>query len=242
MIALLDTDIFCYRCAAASENDPVEIAIIRLDEMINRVLYELNTQDYKCFLGGKDNYRYDIYPEYKGNRKGKPKPIWLEACREHLIKNHNATIVNGMETDDRLGIEQCQEDLESIIVSIDKDLLQIPGHHYNFVTQQRIFVSPLDALRNYYEQLLCGDGADNIPGFDGMVRGQKPKFVQRLLEPIKGMTEEYEMYQYVHSVYKDHGMEDTLVRNGRLLWIKRKENEELWSPPESTQNQATNEA
>jgi 5'-3' exonuclease len=46
----------------------------------------------------------------------------------------------------------------------DKDLLQIPGHHYNFFKNVGKEVTVKEAVYSLYNQVLCGDSADNIPG------------------------------------------------------------------------------
>jgi 5'-3' exonuclease len=53
-------------------------------------------------------------------------------------------------------------------VSIDKDLLQVPGMHYNWVRDEKILVTPEVGLRKLYQQVLTGDGTDNIPGIYGI--------------------------------------------------------------------------
>jgi 5'-3' exonuclease len=120
-LALVDADIVCFRCAASSEHDPQDIAEIRVNEMMQKILHDTNAKTYKAFLTGKNNFRYDIYPEYKANRKGKPRPIHLQACRDLLVTQWNAEITDGYEADDALGIEQTKANLDSVICSIDKE-------------------------------------------------------------------------------------------------------------------------
>lgn len=201
--------------------------------MIERICIATNSQDIECYIGGSDNFRYKIYPEYKGNRT-KEKPHYLEACRELLVTQYKATIVNGFETDDALGIAQTKYDGNSRIVSLDKDLLQCPGWHFNWVTGVHKLVSPLDGLRTFYKQLILGDKTDNIPGYDGKLRGECPKFIQKLQEPIDEMTEEIDMYNYVFSVYfnwqGNDDIESIIKRNANLLYIL-KEEDKFWTKP-----------
>ena len=240
-IALLDADIIAYRVGFTTQDVPVEIAEIRTDELIRRIVHETEAKDFKCFLSGEDNFRYKIYPEYKGNRLDKPKPIHLQAIREHIVRYHNGKVVSGYEADDELSIEQHVCNDRSIICSIDKDLLQVPGWHFNFVTGITRFISPFEGLRKFYGQLIAGDGADNIPSYDGKVRHQVPKFIERLIEPLNGMTEEGEMYEYCRQVYLDDSIKDTWVvemelhRNAKLLHLLRKEGDE-WLPPGQKQD------
>ena len=52
--ALIDADIVAYRCSAASENEPVEVALVRTDELIRRILLETKSDTYKTYLTGSD--------------------------------------------------------------------------------------------------------------------------------------------------------------------------------------------
>jgi 5'-3' exonuclease len=240
VVNLIDADIVAYRAASSCEPtkakphlEPPEVALWRLKDMIGRICIATNSQDIECYLGGSDNFRYKIYPEYKGNRT-KEKPHYLEACRELLVTQYKATIVNGYETDDALGIAQTKYDGNSRIVSLDKDLLQCPGWHFNWVTGVSRLVSPLEGLRTFYKQIILGDRTDNIPGFDGKLRGECPKFIAKLQEPIDEMTEEIDMYNHVFSVYFDwqgnDDIETIIKRNAQLLFIL-KEEDVYWKPP-----------
>lgn len=243
MLNLVDADLVAYRSAASCEPtkakpylEPPEVAIWRMHDMIERICIATNTSDCEFYLGGSDNFRYKIYPEYKGNRT-KERPTYLESCRELLVTQYKATIVNGMETDDMLGIRQTQLDGASRICSLDKDLLQIPGQHFNWVNQEFKLVSPLDGLKTFYKQLILGDKTDNIPGYDGALRGSCPKFIQKLQEPIDDMVDEADMYWYVKDCYdnehNDYSAElaiQIMNRNAQLLYILKRE-EEFWQPP-----------
>lgn len=242
-VALVDGDIIGYRCSASCEptkikefTEPLDVAIQRADDLMNRILYETNAQSYKVYIGGSENFRKEIYPEYKANRKDVKKPIHLQLVREHLFTTWKAKIADGIEADDELGIEQSAMGTDSIICSIDKDLLQIPGYHYNFVKGIETFVSPYDGLRALYKQIITGDGSDNIPAFDGAYRGSTPQFVQRILAPIDNLSDEIEMYDYVLSVYDNHyndpsiDVRDVVHRNAKLVYILRQEGK-YWQPP-----------
>lgn len=229
----LRADIVAYRCAAASENDPVDVAIYRTDEMMRRILHDTNALEYKAFLTGDNNFRYTIYPEYKANRKGKPKPKHLADVQEYLITQWNAKVTDGNEADDELGIEQTcannSETSQSVICSIDKDLLQIPGKHYNFVKQEFLTISPMEGLRRFYGQLITGDGSDNIPGYDGKIRHSIPKFMDQLLLGLEDFSSPWDLYSYVLSHYGSSAL-STLHINAKCLYIQRKEND-YWEPP-----------
>lgn len=229
MIALLDGDIVAYRVAAASEDTDEEICILRCDKLVEDILYATSATDYKVFISGKDNFRKVLYPEYKANRKDKPLPKHLNLCKTYLIEHHNAIRAHGCEADDLLGINQTED---TVICSIDKDLLQVPGTHYNFVKSVFSEQTWLGGLRNFYQQLLQGDRSDNIPGVAGI--GEKK--AQRYLE---GCETEQEMYETCLSHYPD--AKDKMWIYGKLLWIWRKEND-IWNPEELEKQWADEEA
>jgi hypothetical protein len=217
--ALIDSDIVAYRCAAATENDTEDIARWQTSEMMRRILHETNAMRYKCFISGSDNFRYAVYPEYKANRKDMPKPKHLQVVREHLVTEWQAVIADGVEADDLMGIAQCSEhDGDTVICTIDKDLLMIPGRHYNFVKQEFRHVSPLEGIRHLYLQAILGDRADNIFGFDGKARSKVPKFLQDNVDVIETLTDESDMFDYVRDMYND---DVRYLTNLSCLWIQR---------------------
>lgn len=231
-LALIDADIVAYRCAATCNGLPQEIAEVRTDELMRRILHETNATDYQAWLTGSNNFRYTIYPEYKANRKDVPRPEHLQACREFLVTNWKARVTDGNEADDELGIEQSAQGMETVICSIDKDLLQVPGYHYNFVRGIESFVSPLEGLRSFYKSLITGDATDNIPAFDGKFRTSLPKKVEKLLTPLDDMTDEVDMFLYCLSLWcKEDDQEADMHRYAKCLWIQRKEND-LWQSPQ----------
>lgn len=239
MIVLIDGDLITYPVAATCELEGAkEVAEHRCNDAIERLLYELSSDDYELYIrGDRRNHRHDIYPEYKANRT-KPAPKWLEHCREYLVREWGAQLAEGMETDDRLGIQQTKYQHDSIIASFDKDLLQIPGYHYNFKNGRKTFVSPFDGLRTFYKQIIAGDGADNVPSYDGKIRNSIPKFIEKLQKPIDEMTEELDMWKYVQEVYSLANPENDLEphldlqRNARCLYILREE-DKYWEEPKN---------
>lgn len=86
-IALVDADFLVYRIGFSTEDEPVGIAKARLTEWLENFIYiNLKADEYKAWITGKSNYRYDIAKTvpYKGNRKDVQRPKHYEALREHL--------------------------------------------------------------------------------------------------------------------------------------------------------------
>lgn len=241
MQALIDFDIVAYSMAASAENDPVEVAYMRIDQMIHSILDTTGANTYRGFLSGGSNFRHEIYPEYKANRKDMVDPRWRNACKEYLVREWAAEVTDGYEADDALGINQAKclypqpgED-STIICTIDKDLDMIPGMHYSWpivrkgsiVREGKIYeVSEREGLISFYKSLLVGDRTDNIFGVDGIGKVKAAQMIDNL------ETEE-EMFERVAELYQ--GDMDRLLVNGKCLYIMREENKQ-WDFPSVNQS------
>jgi DNA polymerase-1 len=213
MIALIDGDIVAYRVACTlQEDDAADFAYARTEDLVDQIIVNSEADSFRIFLTGKDNFRYTIYPEYKAHRP-KEKPHWLQPIREYLMANFNAEVINGQEADDALGINQTGD---TIICSIDKDLLQIPGRHYNFVKDEFTEVDEFQGIHHFYMQCLMGDRSDNIKGIPKV----GPKNAEKILA---GKLTEKELFDAVRDAY---GNDDEFIMNARVLWIRRNENED----------------
>jgi 5'-3' exonuclease len=170
MRLLLDGDLVAYRCAASiqatktKEEEPNELAIQRADELVYRILETAQASEYVIYLSGEVNFRKLLDPTYKANRT-QPRPRMLDPCREFLTKEWGALVCSEYEADDGIGIGYRDGD---IIATIDKDLLQIPAEHYNFVKDTFQTVDEDEADFNFWMQMLVGDTSDNVRGVDGI--------------------------------------------------------------------------
>ena len=227
---LIDGDPFAYRASFSCADEELEAAIEKVDDLLdqslNAVLWEPEEEDYQVFLTGKGNFRYDIAVtyEYKGNRKNTEKPEHLQGVRQHMIDNWDAIVSEGEEADDLIGIWATSRGNDAIVVSIDKDMLQIPCNHYNPNKNSFKTVTELEGLRFFYSQILTGDSADNIVGLYGV----GPVKAKTMLEDCE--TEE-DMYEVCLRAYS--GDEDRVVENARLLWLRRHK-DQLWEQPKCT--------
>lgn len=223
MKALVDADILVYRFGFASEGDPAEFALARLSEFLDNLQAMDGIDEVWGYLTGSNNFRNEIAKTapYKGNRV-MAKPYHYQLLREYMERAWGFEVIDGMEADDAIGIEAYRnEPEETIIVSIDKDLNMIRGHHYNFVKEEKYFVTEEEAIRNFYLQILTGDKIDNIIGLDGIGPVKSKKL-------LKDCTTELEMYEAVLKAYD--GDEARVLENARLLWILREE-KQVWQPP-----------
>lgn len=245
MKALIDADIVVHRIGYTTEQEDAGIAVWRCKEMLSDCINVVNADSYQLWFSDtlENNFRLQIYPEYKANRI-QPKPKHYDRLKEYMVKEWDARIAHNMEADDALGIAQegrpeweagATGEYKTIICSIDKDLLQVPGLHYNFVKKEFQEVTPFEGIRYFYTQVLTGDSTDNIKG---CIKIGPVKATQALL----GKGTEAELYTKVvqlyldqHKVHKPEMSEDEvidyLLMTARVLKIKQEEEEGLWCPP-----------
>lgn len=209
MKAYLDLDTVAYRCAASCEptktkheREDLATAIRRADELVFRILADCETDEYEGFLSGSDNFRKLLYPAYKANRDNIRRPEHLQPVREFLVSEWGAKVSTGYEADDAIGIAYRND---GIIVSVDKDFLQIPGRHYNPVTLERKVLSDVQADFNFWCAMLIGDRADNVPGVPGIGAVKAPRILCSVpRDSLKARVFEiYEQYDLdFHMTYK----------------------------------------
>lgn len=217
--ALIDGDIVLYRSAASCEptktkpiREPLDVAIQRCDELLYRILEQTGSDQYKIFISGSENFRKTIDPTYKANRPLE-KPEHFHGVRNFLISEWGAEITGGYEADDAIGIaSQTLED--TVICSIDKDFLQLPGKHFNFVKNEFLDVSYEEAEFNFWCQMLIGDTSDNVVGIEGIGKKKAPR-------RLEGLTPD-EMFDVVLRLYGD---KERFYKNKTLLHLLRSEDE-----------------
>ena len=167
---LIDGDIVAYRSAFATQDlfpkDAEEKAEILLDYILEETLEFPTPDQYEIYLTGSGNFRHQIAKsyEYKGNRKSAEKPIHLYHIRQYMVDKFDAIVSEGEEADDLIAIEATRFGPDTVVASIDKDMLQIPCHHFNFGKNEWKTVDEWSGLQFFYNQILTGDRADNIVG------------------------------------------------------------------------------
>jgi hypothetical protein len=200
-IGLIDADCVAYWAAAGCDEMVVDAAYKKVRDRMIMITDQIQTDEIRCYLTGKNNFRNKIatYQMYKGNRydkdgnRIKPQPKWLPQAREYILANYNSTLCDGYEADDALAMAQVKcnasQGWESIISSIDKDLLIIPGWHHDMNSGYVQHVTELgqleidikkkvrgNGLKFFYAQLLMGDSADWIPGLPKVTPEMKERF------------------------------------------------------------------
>ncbi len=139
------------------------------------------------------NFRHDLYPEYKANRK--PMDPELKAQIEPLQQIIEALglpllVVPDVEADDVIGTLAHRGEaagLDVLILSSDKDMAQLVTEHVTLIDLDR---PPMDAARvmEKFEvrpdqfidyQTLAGDAVDNVPGVYKVGAKTSAKWLER---------------------------------------------------------------
>jgi hypothetical protein len=224
VIALIDADVVAYRIAFGCQDEPEKVAIAKVSEFLEELVFTYtDVDDCEGYLTGKQNYRFDIAKTapYKGTRVSE-KPKHLGIIRQYMIDAWAFSVQEYQEADDAIGIRAYSLGEEDyVICSIDKDLDNIRGKHYNFVKNEHYTITEEVAIKNFYRQVLTGDRVDNVPGLAGV----GPKKADKIL---KDCSTEEDLYKAVLEAYD--GNVELMTEMAQLLWIRRKEGE-LWQPP-----------
>ncbi len=168
-LLIIDADSIVYRCGFAAEFEELSHALHNVDTTLNSICTRLKCFNTEVYLKGEGNFRDEIKTltekVYKGTRTAR-KPLYYDEIREHMQRKHGAVLVNGMEADDKCSIRLWESDESVCLVSLDKDLDNTPGWHYNFVNPKKdlYYVDIHTANRNFLCQMLEGDRVDNISG------------------------------------------------------------------------------
>ena len=202
---------------------PVEFALQATKTTLEAILEKSRASGFRIYLSGKINFRdtVAVTRRYKAGRESIAKPTHWRAVRDYLVRQWKAVEVEGYEADDAIGISSTN-DADSgeaakgtFVCTIDKDLDQLPGLHYNWVQDKVYDISRRTADFNLYSQILSGDSTDNIPGIDGI----GPAKAGTILE---GCTSTMDLFQKGWDFYKQRGHTwDYFVEQARLIYILR---------------------
>ena len=190
LTALIDGDIYIFKAAAVAEHAVewtedlwtlhahMSDAVLFFDEQIEQIKKDTEATNIIVALSDTRNFRYDVYPDYKHNRKDKRPPLLRAPLKEYAQAKYESFLRPGLEGDDVLGILATSDTIvkgEKIVVSIDKDMKTVPCTFYN--SGHKTFTEITEDEADYWHmfQTLTGDIADGYPGCPGIgpVRAEK---------------------------------------------------------------------
>lgn len=231
MKALIDGDIVARRVSCTTNTDPAWVAEARVDDMIYGMLEEIDADIFQIYLtDSPSNFRKRIYPDYKANRI-QEEPIHNQYLKEYLVLKHGAIVAPEQEADDYLGIYQDKENFTTTICSIDKDLKQIPGHHYDFVKGIKSFVTEEESIEFFYIQVLSGDKGDNIHGIPGIGVVKAKKYLDKFFESRERTHDNYVeacLNKYIGYYKSENEAKKWMLLWGQLVKIRQNE-DEIWT-------------
>jgi len=197
---------------------------------VNKLRDATKTQDVVIALSGPQNWRKGLEPQYKANRKNVRKPVVINPLRDFIRSRWDVLEEEGLEADDLLGLNANRTD---ILCSSDKDLLTVPGRHFNPNKPDEGIKKVTEREANYQHmvQTLTGDSTDNYPGCPGV----GPVSAHKLLDPL----DEADWWPAVVKRYAAAGHpEEDAILQARLAYILRPgdydyetQEVELWMPP-----------
>ena len=257
ILALVDADVLAYQAAAGAEktislDGEVAAPVCRLSdafEVFENKLYALlmhvgASAFLLCFSDStKNNFRRAVWPGYKANREGKPRPIILSRLKQFCMEEYpdRHILRPGLEADDCLGIlstrASFRPDWRKVICSIDKDLRGVPGNFFDLGHPEGgiLRITPEAANLWFITQTLTGDPTDNYPGCPGI----GPATARKLLKgagPVMTM-----LWAVVLAAYEKAGLtESDALAQARVARILRsvdydfkQKKVKLWNPPKS---------
>jgi len=221
---IIDGDIFAFNAVTNREHitevtTPTGEAYFMLDtrqakasfaSRIKELLALLHARDFVIVFGGKGNFRKKVLPTYKANRSPY-KPLGYWAFVDWIHEEYNTTSVDGLEADDTMGILHSGEDLkngcETVMVSNDKDMRQIPGLLYDHTkTDTRpVVITREEAFRWSMVQAIAGDMTDGYEGLKGYGPVSAGKVVDKAIEDF-GYSEGRVFLGAIVPLYESKGL------------------------------------
>lgn len=211
-------------CAKGAKDDPGNLkgTISIFDELVDEMIWSAcgwKEDAHTLFFTGKNNFRKEIFPSYKANRKG-PKPEYLSDVYKHAVDHWNSVVCKGYEADDGICMAAYEQGLDNVvIISADKDFKQIPCEIFSTYSGSTVHPTPEEANYNFWKQALTGDSVDNIKGIPGI----GPKKAEAILldqDWPAAVAEAYDSYFVEHG---DAELENTLLQIRLLRSLKEYE-------------------
>ena len=190
IMLLIDGDWFCFSTAIALQTPhpfkdgevefDSDVAIRVIKQRVRKLMVTFDTKsvEFHFSCNRKDNWRREIFPDYKMNRDGNIPPIGLELLISYCIDKYPYIKEGALEADDTIGIAATgQYKDNNIIVSVDKDFLTIPTRIWNPVKKILKTQSKIDAFKFFIYQVIIGDSADGFKGIKGIGPKGASKFL-----------------------------------------------------------------
>ena len=233
MRALIDGDVVAYRAAFIGQNEGwlEDEATDSAKWLVEDWCKSAGCDTAIVCLSPPTTFRHAMSPLYKAHRKGRAKPSWLSEIREELQSAFDFACWDDVEADDVMGILQSSDPENSVTVTVDKDLMQVAGNHYNPVKKTAFKVSEEDGYRLFLTQWLTGDSTDGYRGIPGV----GPKNAERLLgdpdlDPVRVVLNAYKAAELSYEYCLLQANLAMILQSEN--WDEENRQYRLWIPPE----------
>jgi len=227
---LVDADIVTYQFAVVNENEiqwdedttsktvNLDRALFQIDNFMKNIKKKTKaSKALMCFSSIEPNFRYSVLSTYKHNRI-KEKPELFMEVRKYIEENYYYRMMPKLEADDVMGILSTLNPEQMVIATIDKDLLQIQGHHYNWRKDEYVYITQEQADKFFFKQILKGDPTD---GYSGV-----PYIGEKRAEDIliKALADEEDIWEAILEAYEAKNLtEEDALQQARVAKILRAE-------------------
>lgn len=223
---LLDGDLICYRVTASKEHpihwggglwtlhSDANECYLSAAQYIETLQKLTDIDKVEIALSDKQNFRKELNPEYKANRKDVRKPLAYNALREWMEAEYPTITYPKLEADDVMGIIASDPKHNVAIISDDKDMLTVPCLMYVPKDREWLEISEEQADFNFFKQAMMGDTTDNYKGIPnvGAVTAAK----------ILNMKDERPLWEKAYDAFIKAGLtEDDFLLNARMARILR---------------------
>jgi len=224
--AILDGDIIAYRSAFWADAEGVEDLPYRIKNDIGKwTPRDIDNVIVAMSCPRENNFRRDHWPLYKKHRDNFKKPDSMPYALEEIYEQSpRAVCVDRLEADDLIGMMVSSG--KAIGVTVDKDLRQVPGWHWNPDKEREpTLLSRWKADKFFFNQWMAGDSTDNIWGLWRV----GPKKAEKFLDKVHKDWEDEEVEVAIDGIYTrewDETVWEKAVMNMYIEedWDKRPEN------------------
>jgi len=235
-VAHIDADLIAYQASCQSKNGPeksfedmkynAQLSIETITKMAGAEKRKLYLTSHTGNKGGR--FEQAILKEYQANRADRSNtPPMLYAMRDWMQQELKAVSCENCEADDAMASAQynaikANKTKLSIICTLDKDLMMVPGLHLNWNSGEIINVKGFGKIwidesnkqkklkgygtKWFWAQMLMGDTADNISGLpgvmiDGKLKPVGPVATELLLKHCKNDSEAFNVVGRLYQEY-----------------------------------------
>ena len=147
-----------------------------------------------AFDAGKHTFRHNLFADYKGTRKPMPEELVKQLpVLKNLLKQMKINIIEmpEIEADDIIGSLSKKFDIDCVLVSGDRDLLQLVNDRCNvwlnlkglndiLQVDEKVLMDKYGVKPNQVVEMkaIMGDSSDNIPGVKGIGEKTALKLIQ----------------------------------------------------------------